>query len=420
MLSMGVWKTGRNIPPDKCKNLLKTAVEIGKKYVKHLTKWGLIIYNKISNHLLLSEASMNKKITVITILLLVVSVFLFGSKKDRQELYLKAVAEKNLETKLNLLKQYIQEYGETKDKFVRFIYLNLADTAFRLKNYDEAIQYGEIAIEYDEVDPANKLRLYFSLANSYQITKKSPEKALQYAQSILDSAKTLMDKVKDTDQEQEKVDQFVQNYNNFYIAPAYRIQASIYYSNGDIKTAAEKAVEAFKADKSEKSSKMAFSLAVNLFRKKLVDEAIAATEAIFDAEKPDYNQAKLLASAYYKKKNKDKTVIYYEYAYKAKRKMDLAMKIARLVHSKEPQKGLKYFADAFVLSKLDKQSDAFKYLEQLYFNRIAKGKTPQEKEAGFKEVINAAKARCGVTAAEEPQTETESTPDSGESTSANE
>lgn len=347
---------------------------------------------------------MNKKITVITIMLLVVSVFLFGSKKDRQELYLKAVAEKNLETKIDLLKEYIQKYGQTKDKFVRFIYLNLADTAFRLKNYDESIQYGEIAIEYAEVDPTNKLRLYFSLANSFQITKKDPEKALQYSQSILDTAKTLMDKVKESDQEQEKTDQFMKNYNNFYIAPAYRIQASILYTKGDIKTAAEKSVEAFKADKSEKSSKMAFSLAVNLFRKKQVDDAIAITEAIFDVEKPNFNHAKLLASAYYKKKNKDKTVIYYEYAYKAKRKMDLAMKIARLVHSKEPQKGLKYFADAFVLSEMDKQSDAYKFLEQLYFNRIAKDKSPEEKEAGFKAVIKAAKARCGITT-EEPAAE---------------
>jgi tetratricopeptide (TPR) repeat protein len=348
------------------------------------------------------------------IMFLVASVFLFGSKKDRQELYLKAVAEKSLETKMDLLKEYIRKYGQTKDRFVRFIYLNLADTAFRLKNYDEAIQYGEIAIEYAEVDPTNKLRLYFSLANSYQITKKDPEKAIQYAKSIIETCAALIEKVKGSDQEAEKTEQFVKNYNSYYIAPAHRIMASIYYNKGEIRKASDESVAAYKSDKSEKSSKMAFSLAVNLFRKKMVDEAIAATESIFDVEKPDFNQAKLLASAYYKKKNKDKSVVYYEYAYKAKPKLSIAMSIARLVHKAQPQKGLKYFADAYILTKLDKESDAYRFLEQLYFNHIAKDKSPEEKEQGFKEVISAAAARLGVEMKQEETANTSETSDAQE------
>jgi hypothetical protein len=343
---------------------------------------------------------MNKKITVITILFLLVSVFLFPGRKDRQELYLKAVAEKNLETKMALLQEYIQKYGKSKDKFLRFIYLNLADTSYKLKKYDETIQFGETALEFTELDPTNKLRLYFSLANSFNTTKKDQTKALEYANKIIEVSQTLIEQAQNSEQDEGKSEQFVSNYKKFYIAPAYRLQSMIHYNNGESKEAAEKAVEAFKIDNGEKSFKLAFSLAVNLYKKNNIDEAISTAEQVIDPTKPKFKEASFLASAYYKKKNKVKAIQYYELAYKAKQKLDLAMRIGRLVHKNQPQKGMMYFADAYILSDFDKTSDAFKYLEQLYFNRIAKDKSPEEKEKGFKDVINNAKARLGVTGGE--------------------
>jgi hypothetical protein len=340
---------------------------------------------------------MNKKITVLTILFLCVSLFLFPSRKDRQELYLKAVAEKNPETKLVLLQEYVQKYGNTKDKFLRFIYLNLADTSFKLKKYDETIQYGETALGFEELDPTNKLRLYFSLANSFNATKKDQTKALEYTDKIIEASKALIEQAQNSEQDQEKSKQFIANYKNYYIAPAYRLQSMIHYNNGESKLAADKAVEAFKIDNGEKSFKLAFSLAVNLLKKNNIDGAISTAEQVIDPEKPKFREARFLATAYLKKKNKDKAAQYYELAYKAKHKLDLAMRIGRLVHKKQPNKGLRYFADAYILSNFDKTSDAFKYLEQLYFNRIAKDKTPEEKEAGFKQVIDSAKARLGKT-----------------------
>jgi len=344
---------------------------------------------------------MNKKITVTTILFLVVSVFLFSSRKDRQELYLKAVAEKDLATKMTLLKEYEDKYGQKKDKFLRFIYLNLADTAFKLKNYDETIQYGETALEYAEMDPNNKIRMYLSLANSYYLIQKDPDKAYRYTELVITLCNRMIDQNRKSDQDKEKVEKFINNYRMYYVAPAYKIQALILFNKGKdnaetIKNAALKAVEAYKAGKTKSYVDMVFSLAVNLYKKNRLDDTLAIIDQVADNKAMDQRYADFVATVYYRKGKKEKAVHYWEISYTAKKKIKTAMKIGQLVNKLDIDKGIKYFADAYVLSKLDKGSDAYKYLEQLYFNKKAKDKSDEEKETGFKEIISAAKARLGI------------------------
>lgn len=344
---------------------------------------------------------MNKKITFIAVMFLMVSILVVGIRKEQQELYLKAVAEKDPEAKMGLLKEYVQKYGNKEDKWLRFIYLNLSDTAFKLKNYDECIQNGEIALETGEVDSANKLRVYFSLANSYYATKRDLDKAFKYAQSVIDLSRTLIQQTRDTSQDQEQAEQFAKNYKNFYIAPSFRLQGLILYfkdkdNHENIKQAAEKAIEAYNEDKADMYFQLAFSLAGNLAQKGQYDAAIEVAEKLIDKENPEYKQVDFLAKLYTKKKNKEKALYYYELAYKSKPTATLAKRIGQMVHKKDANKAVQYFADAFVIGGMDKETEVYKFLEHLYFNEVAKDKTPEEKEAGFKEVINAAKTRRGI------------------------
>ena len=355
--------------------------------------------------------SMNKKITFIAVMFIMVSILLAGIRREQQELYLKAVAEKDPEAKMGLLKEYVQKYGDKEDKWLRFIYLNLSDTAFKLKNFDECIQNGEMALEGGEVDRANKLRVYFSLANSYYATKRDMDKAFEYAQQVVDLSRTLIQQTKETSQDQEQATQFADNYKNYYIAPAFRLQGLIlYFKNKDnpenIKQAAEKAIEAYKEHNNDIYFQMAFSLAGNLAQKGKYDAAIDIAEKIVDKEKPTFKEVDFLAKLYTRKKDKDKSLFYYELAYKSKPTADLAKKIGQLVSKKDAYKAVQYFADAYVIGGMDKETEAFKYLEHLYFNEIAKDKTPEEKEAGFKEIINAAKTRRGISVQEESATDT--------------
>ena len=344
---------------------------------------------------------MNKKITFITILFLVVSIFLVGARREQQESYLKAMNEKDPATKMQLLKDYLQKYGAKKDKFVKFAYLNLANSAYTLKNYDEAIQYGEEALGYQDLDAANKLLISLSLANSYYATKRDMDKAFQYAQSVIETSMGLVEQTKKATAEGQQADLAVTKYEKFYLAPAYRLQGLILYfkdkdSPENIKLAADKSVEAFNYNKTDTYYKMAFSLASNLAQKGKFDYAIVIAEKIIDQQNIKYNEADFLAKLYGKKKNKEKQIYYLELVYKTKPKASLAKRIGQLVHKLDANKAIRYFADAFVRDNMNKESDAYKFLEHLYFNQIAKDKTHEEKEAGFNQIVSAAKARCGI------------------------
>lgn len=354
------------------------------------------------------RSSMNKKITLIAVMFLMVSTFVIGIRKDQQQLYLKAVAEKDPQAKMDLLKEYVQKFGGKDDKWLRFIFLNLSDTAFKLKNYDECIQYGEKALGSGAVDNANKLRVYFSLANSYYATKRDMDKAYQYAQSIIDLSRTLIQQTKNTSQDEAQAKQFAKNYKSFYIAPAFRLQGLIlYFKDKDnpenIKQAAEKAIEAYNEDEKDIYFQMAFSLASNLAQKGQYNAAIAVAEKVIDEENPKYKEVDFLAKLYTKTKNKEKILHYYELAYKSKPTATLAKRIGQLVHKKDVNKAVRYFADAYVIGGMDKETEVYKFLEHLYFNKVAKDKTPEEKEAGFKQVINAAKTRQGISVQEQEE-----------------
>jgi len=348
---------------------------------------------------------MNKKIIVVSVLVLLTSLLLFGSKKE--EMWHKAITEKDLELRLQYLKDYEAEFGNKKDKFHKFLYMNLADTAFQLTKYDEAIQYGEKALTFPDLNAPNKLRLYLTLANSFNITKKDIEKAYHYAGLIVDLSKELISKHEASEQDEEKKEKFIKNYKAFYIAPALRIQAQILYGKGKdnpaiLKEAAQKACEAFETDKSQRSSEMVFSYAFSLYRSNLTNEAINALELILDREKPEYKHSYLLATLYIRKKDKAKAAMYFEMAYNVDRKAKLAMKIAQLVYKENIDKGIQYFAEAYILLKSNKESDAYKYLEQLYFNQKAKNIPPAEQEKGFRTIINTARTRLGMKPLEEP------------------
>ncbi|MGD2089526.1 MAG: hypothetical protein PVH61_25350 [Candidatus Aminicenantes bacterium] len=346
-----------------------------------------------------------KKIVILMIMMFFSgSILLIPSPLSQQDLYIKAVSEKDPELKIQLLQQYEQLYGKTGDKYLKFIYLQLAETFFQVKNYNEAIQYGEKTLASGEIAPTNRLTLFYALANSYYTSQKDLEKAYQYADSMIELAQWVINKAKNSDLqdlEKEKLEQFIDTYKKYYIASGYRLQAKVLFSRIEddvnvIKAAAQKAVEAYKADKSENSSRLAFSIAGQLFKKNNLDDAIGIAENIFDETNPNEQFAGFLGTLYYKKGDKDKAVQYFELAYKASRKIKTAMTIGQLVYKKDIDKGIQYFADAFILSNSDEDSKAYKYLQELYYNKKAKDLAPAKQDKGFKEIIQAAKVRLGT------------------------
>ncbi len=344
---------------------------------------------------------MSKKLMIVSIVvILMASVSLFAGKRD--DMWRKAITEKDPNLKYQYLQEYEAEFSNKKDKNVKYLYINLTITAYQLKKFDDAISYGEKALGVEAIEPNNKIQMLFYLANCYRVTKKDIEKAYHYAEQTVDMAKNSISEFEKSEQSEESKQKYINTFKTFYLAPSYRIQGLILSEKAKsdsqvLNQALEKFFDAYKTDKSENSTKGVFGTAVQCYRKKVhTSEAITALEGVLNEDKPNYNSVYLLANLYIRKKENDKAVVYLEQAYKLKRQAKIARKIAQMTHKKDIDKGLRYFAESFLLQDSDKTSDAYKYLENLWFNKKAAKLPAPEKEKGFNALLNEARARLGM------------------------
>jgi len=341
------------------------------------------------------------KIKVIFLLIMIFPAISFLSADQRQDLWLKAAAEKNLELRLKFFEEFMEKYGKKVTKNTKFLYLNLTQTTFQLKNFEKSIEYGEKALDFKDIDGNHKIQLYLWMANAYNITQKDMEKAYYYAGLVIDFGKSLKMRAGHT----KHSEQLNTQLDKGFIAPALRIQIRILYSKGKdnpqtIVDATKKAVEAFTLDESKKSADLVFRLTLNLSQMNRIDDAIKYTEQIMDDDAPNPSGLNLLGTWYYKKGNRDRAVDYFEKSYQAMKKnrsaAKIALKIGQLVSKTNKEKAIKFFAESYILSDSDPESKAYKYMRHLWFNEIAKDKPQEDQDQGFEGILNAAKSRLGM------------------------
>lgn len=346
---------------------------------------------------------MHKRTTLIIFILFASSFFLFPG--ERIDFYLKAVSEKDPGQKVLLLKEFIAKYGQEQDKYVNYAYTQLTEATYQVKQYDETIVYGEKSLESADIAESSKLHVLNLLANAYQVSGKDLEKASKYAEAMIELSRAVIEKTNQANLDADKRQVFIDTQKKYYIAGGYRIQSLVFFENSKsnpalLNDAAVKAMEAYKNDASETNHRLVLLLANELYKKNQITAAITAVESVTDESKLDEKTSGFLAGLHYKAGNKEKAVFYYEKAYQARQKVETALKIGKLVYKQDIDKGIQYFADAFVMSKLDKNSDAFKYLQELYYNRKAKGLPGAEQEKGFQQIIQASQVRLDTVPAE--------------------
>lgn len=348
---------------------------------------------------------MNKKVSIILLLFFCVSCFSLLGANEKRDLWIKAAAEKDPKVKLELFEQYKEKYGDSKkDKNIKFLYYNLAQTSFMLKEFEKTIEYGEHALTFEDMEDSYKLDLALWLSNAFNLARKDYDKAFSYAQMVVDFGKSIKDMTDGSDRAEE----MSKNVDKRYVAPALRIQIRILLTKGikDNTTRLDvikRSIQAYNLDNSVAFCKRTvLQQAVAMARKNMFNEAIEAIEQVVDKANLSFDEANLLARLYYSRfsrgkslDDKDKAIECYEKAYDKKKIESMAVKIGQLLSRKDKEKAIRYFAEAFILSESNKDSDAYKYLQQLWFKDKAKDKTPEEQEAGFNEIIDAAKTRLG-------------------------
>jgi len=326
---------------------------------------------------------------------------LWLSADERQDLWLKAAAEKNPELRLQYFEQFLEKYGQKEGKHSKYMYFNLSQISFQLKKYDSSIQYGEKTLEYKDLDANLKLQVYLILANAFNVTKSDLDKAYHYAGLVIEFGKS----IKMTTETTNRSEKISKKIDMHFIAPAYRIQTHILFEQGkdnpeQLIEATQKGIEAYKIHRTERTRALILSLAYKLSKLNNVDKAIEYVEMLCDDEEGDAKCYNMLGTWYNKKGDKEKAVFYFDKFYKNQDKDDQAAKTALnlgvLLSKKDKMKAIEYFAEAFLLLNSDKESKAYKYLQHLWFNEIAKGKPQEEQDKGLADILSAARSRLDI------------------------
>ena len=332
-----------------------------------------------------------KKIAFLIVMLIVFNLsFVYALDREQVDAWTQLVGEKDLQVKMQKLDAYYNKYGAKEDRYSMYMYIHLAQTTYLLQQYDRAIQFGEKALTYKEIDPSNKLPLYLYLANSYNLTKKDLDKAYSNAEKIVVLANSLRSET---------------NRNSAidvnYAAPALRIQVQLLAAKAqDPKNAVaalNKAIEAFKLDKSDKSANFVIRLSDHVHKMDMVEDAIRGIEAI-NQDKPSADYHNLLAKWYNQIKNMPKAIENFKAAYSLKKNAQVAYNLGILLNqAQELDSALEYLAEAYLLNDEKVSPEALKLFEHLLFFEKTKGQPQPEQEKIYNEMLASAKARLGIT-----------------------
>lgn len=341
---------------------------------------------------------MKKAVVVGLCLFFCFSLFILADEK--QDLWLKAAAEKDPELRFQYFQEFLQKYGDQEGKHSKYLYYHLTKGAIQLEQYDKSIVYGEKALEFQDLEAIYKLEMYLCLANAFNLTKSDLDKAYHYAGLVIEFGNS----IKMNTEISDRSERLSENIDKFFIAPAYRIQTHILFERaqhdpGKLVDAVNKAIEAYKFHKTDRNLELILSLTYRLAKHNQLDQAISTVEQLCQNGDANEKCFGMLGTWYNKKGDKDKAIVYFEKLYQVQEKNDNAAKTALnigvLLSKKDKRKAIDYFAEAFLLMNSDKTSNAYKYLEHLWFNELAKGKPQEEQDLGLANIIADAKTRLG-------------------------
>ena len=331
-----------------------------------------------------------KKIAFLIIMLVVINLsFVYALDKEQVDAWTLLVGEKDLQVKMQKLDAYYNKYGAKEDRYSMYMYVHLAQTTYLLQQYDRAIQFGEKALTYKEIDASNKLPLYLYLANSYNLTKKDLDKAYNYAEQIVVLANSLRSETNSNS-----------SIDINYAAPALRIQVQLLAAKAqdpqNAVAALNKAIEAYKLDKSDKSANFVVRLSDHVRKMEKIEDAIRGIEAI-NLEKPSAEYCHMLGIWYNQIKNMPKAIENFKAAYNLKKNAQVAYNLGILLNqAQELDSAIEYLAEAYLLNDEKVSPEALKLFEHLLFFEKTKGQPQPEQEKLYNEILAAARVRLGI------------------------
>ncbi len=325
-----------------------------------------------------------RKIGYLVSLLLLFAITVFSQATVQEEaykLYINAINEKNIDTKIQLLEQYIAQYGKIGLDYDKYVYANLAIAYNQKGNHEKTVEYGEKALNFQDTDILTKINLYLMVSGAYNELNRNLEKASNYAKMAKDLASAQIESGSNV----LSRDQWTK-----LIAGATFLEGSLQVKKGELKEGIEKWSEAYKVLKSPQILRQFKVNGKNQYTQKKYANAELFFKSHYELS-GDPETAYLLAKTYFYLGKYDDAEKYSLIAYEKRKNSEIALNLGIIYNKKsKSDEALRYFAEAVVLNSHSKFSaDAKKYLESLYQKKYGSIE-------GIEKVLADAKKRLGL------------------------
>lgn len=248
---------------------------------------------------------------ILSLLIVLVSInFVYSQDYDNAGMdYTKALYEnKTAAARISALKDYIKNYTDTSNKFVKLAYYQLALNYFENKQYSNAVRTGEKTLKLGNIGTGEEARLSLVLANSYGIKSYSgfnKDKALKYVAKAINLGNEASDK--DVISTAKKLKKSLTGPPPKKISPEQKIK--MHYSDEEYRQAIRYYSSLGTSDKNNLEIKKIY--AYSLFKAKKYDTALLTFKALYQREAKGV-YPKYMGDIYSRKAKSDKK--YYDSA----------------------------------------------------------------------------------------------------------
>ncbi len=326
-----------------------------------------------------------RKIGYLISLLLSIALTVFSQTTVQEEaykLYINAINEKNIDTKIQLLEQYIVQYGKIGLDYDKYVYANLAIAYNQKGNHEKTVEYGEKTLSFQDIDTLTKINLYLMVSGAYNELNRNLEKAFNYAKMANEIAVAQVESGSNiaTREQWTKL-----------IAGATFLEGSIQIKRGgELKDGIEKWTESYKVLKTPQILRQFKLNGINQYNQKKFSNAELFFKTHYELS-GDPETAYWLAKTYFYMNKYDDAEKYSLVAYDKRKNSEIALNLGIIYNKKnKSDEALRYFAEAVVLNSHSRFSaDAKKYLESLYQKKYGNIE-------GIEKVLADAKKRLGL------------------------
>ncbi|MGQ9617767.1 MAG: tetratricopeptide repeat protein [Candidatus Aminicenantia bacterium] len=302
-------------------------------------------------------------------------------QEEAYKLYIKAINEKNIDVKIELLEQYLAQYGRIGLDYDKYVYANLTFVYNQKGNHEKTVEYGEKAISAQELDILTKINLYLVVSGAYNELNRNLEKAYNYAKMAQDLATAQMEmgSAMATKAQWMKL-----------IAGADFLEGALLIKRGEFKDGIAKWATAYKILKSPHILRQFKLNGENQYKQKKYENAELFFRAHFELSN-DPELAYWLGKTCFFMNKFEETEKYLLIAYDKRKSSEIALNLGIIANKKnKTDEALRYFAEAVALNNHSRFSaDAKKYLESLYQKKYGNIE-------GIEKVIADAKKRLGL------------------------